>query len=76
MWLTPPDYTGLPPQFLRAGDSGTVRVPTGSTLLAQVHGGGAVPRLAIDGEARDFAAIDKQNFRVADDPDRRHAADA
>ncbi len=64
LWLTPPDYTGLAPQFLRAGETGPVRVPSGSTLLAQVHGGGSVPRLAIDGEARDFEAVDKQNFRT------------
>jgi uncharacterized protein (TIGR02302 family) len=63
LWLTPPEYTGLAPQFLRPGDSETVRVPTGSGFLAQVHGGGAVPRLAIDGAASDFAALDKQNFR-------------
>ena len=63
LWLTPPEYTGLAPQFLRSGDSETVRVPSGSALLAQVHGGGAVPRLAIDGAASDFAALDKQNFR-------------
>src|SRR5712691_2938992 len=66
LWLTPPEYTGLAPQFLRTGDSeAAVQVPTGSALLAQVHGGNAVPRLAIDGEARDFDAVDKQNFRVA-----------
>ena len=64
LWLTPPEYTGLAPQFLRSADSDTVQVPTGSTLLAQVHGGNAVPRLAIDGEASDFAAVDKRNFRI------------
>jgi len=64
LWLTPPEYTGLAPQFLRAGDSETVRVPTGSVLLAQVHGGSAVPSLAIDNEPRDFAAIDQHNFRI------------
>ncbi len=64
LWLTPPEYTGLAPQFLRADDKQTVQVPTGSTLLAQVHGGGAVPRLTIDGEARDFSPVDKQNFRT------------
>src|SRR5712691_12217285 len=64
LWLTPPEYTGLAPQFLRAGDSETVRVPTGSVLLAQMHGGNAVPSLAIDAESRDFAAVDKHNFRV------------
>jgi uncharacterized protein (TIGR02302 family) len=65
MWVTPPEYTGLPPQFLRPGTTETIRIPTQSTLLAQVHGGNALPRLAIDGEARDFDAIDKQNFRTA-----------
>ena len=39
-----PDYTGLAPQFLRADTVGSVHVPTGSTLLAQVHGAGALPR--------------------------------
>ena len=63
LWLTPPEYTGLPPQFLREGDHATVKVATGSVLLAQVHGGDAVPRLAIDRAARDFAAVDKHNFR-------------
>jgi len=65
IWVTPPEYTGLPPLFLRPGTTETVRIPTQSALLAQVHGGNAVPRLAIDGETRDFDAIDKQNFRTA-----------
>ncbi|MGE5270112.1 MAG: TIGR02302 family protein [Thiohalocapsa sp.] len=64
LWLTPPEYTGLAPLFLRAGDSAVVHVPTGSVLLAQVHGGSAVPKLAIDDAARDFTAVDKQNFRA------------
>ena len=64
VWLTPPEYTGLPPQFLRAGAGDPVRVPIGSTLLAQVHGGGSAPRLTIDRDSRDFTAIDKQNFRA------------
>jgi uncharacterized protein (TIGR02302 family) len=63
LWITPPDYTGLAPQFLRAGETATVRVPTGSALLAQVHGGSGVPQLAIDGKAQAFEAIDKDNFR-------------
>ncbi len=63
LWLTPPEYTGLPPQFLRAGEAGTVKVAAGSVLLAQVHGGDAVPRLAVDRDAHDFAAVDKHNFR-------------
>src|SRR5438874_6764746 len=64
LWITPPEYTGLAPQFLRAGDPGPVAIPTGSVLLAQVHGGGRVPQLAIDAEGRDLQPVDKQNFRL------------
>jgi uncharacterized protein (TIGR02302 family) len=64
LWLTPPEYTGLAPQFLRADRGETVPVPTGSVLLGQVHGGNALPRLAIDAGVTDFTAIDKQNFRI------------
>ncbi|MBV9583854.1 MAG: TIGR02302 family protein [Alphaproteobacteria bacterium] len=64
LWITPPEYTGLAPQFLRAGEAGPIQVPTGSVLLAQVHGGGSLPRLAIDSESRDLQAVDKQNFRI------------
>jgi uncharacterized protein (TIGR02302 family) len=65
IWITPPEYTGLPPQFLKPSTAEMVRIPTGSTLLAQVHDGNAVPRLAIDGQARDFSAIDKENFQIS-----------
>jgi len=64
IWLTPPEYTGLPPQFLRPENRGTIPVPTGSKLLAQVHGGGSAPQLALDGRTTDFAAIDQENFRA------------
>ena len=65
IWVTPPEYTGLAPQFLRPGSKETIRIPTGSALLAQVHGGSAVPHLAIDGQGREFDPVDKQNFRAA-----------
>src|ERR1700736_3257631 len=65
IWVTPPEYTGLPPQFLRAGTGETVGIPIGSALLAQVHGGASVPHLTTDVEVRDFDAVDKQNFRLA-----------
>jgi uncharacterized protein (TIGR02302 family) len=64
IWITPPDYTGLAPQFLRPDTVGPVHVPTGSTLLAQIHGGRSQPKLSIDDVTNDFQAIDKQNFRV------------
>ncbi len=64
IWLTPPEYTALPPQFLKAGSPKIIRVPIGSALLAQVHGGEALPELVIDGKAANFDKIDKQDFRA------------
>ena len=40
IWVTPPEYTGLAPQFLRPGMTETIRIPTQSALLAQLHGEG------------------------------------
>ena len=64
IWVTPPDYTGLAPQFLRAENSATIRIPTGSILLAQVHGGSGAPRLEIDGKISAFETVDKEDFRA------------
>ena len=64
IWVTPPDYTGLPPQFLRRENRQTIAVPIGTTLLAQVHGGGSVPRLSIDRRTHEFAMTDKQDFQA------------
>ena len=64
IWVTPPDYTGLPPLFLRPENQQTIPIPIGSTLLAQVHGGDSVPSLAVDQNARDFAATDKEDFQA------------
>jgi uncharacterized protein (TIGR02302 family) len=64
IWMTPPDYTGLPPQFLSAGAvDAAVAVPTGSTVLAQVHGGRGLPRLRVDDATTEFAQIDDSNFK-------------
>src|SRR5262249_6212029 len=66
VWLTPPDYTGIAPQFLsleRAGE--TVSVPTGSTLLAQVTGGRESPKLMLDRDATEFRRLDKKSFKAA-----------
>jgi uncharacterized protein (TIGR02302 family) len=65
IWVAPPDYTGLPPVFLRADNTQTVRIPIGSTLLAQVHGGSsAAPDLLIDGQSHNFEKLDNENFRA------------
>jgi len=64
IWVTPPEYTGLPPQFLPATTPELpIAVPTGSTVLAQVHGGRAPPQLKIDGKPTDFAPVDEHNFK-------------
>lgn len=64
IWLTPPDYTGLPPQFLPASaPEAPIAVPTGSTVLAQVHGGRGVPQLRIDDKATDFGRVDESNYK-------------
>jgi uncharacterized protein (TIGR02302 family) len=65
IWVTPPEYTGLPPQFLRPTVVETIRIPTGSMLLAQVHGGSGLPQLAIDRRIHDFRAVDTENFQVS-----------
>ena len=65
IWVTPPEYTGLAPQFLKADMQETIRVPTGSVLLAQVHDGDGLPRLVVDGQSRDFTAVDKKNFQIS-----------
>jgi uncharacterized protein (TIGR02302 family) len=64
IWVTPPEYTGLPPQFLPATTPDQpIAVPTGSTVLAQVHGGGNPPQLEIDGKSSAFSRIDAENFK-------------
>jgi uncharacterized protein (TIGR02302 family) len=57
VWVNPPAYTGLPPRLLDplTDQADGVTLPTGSTLLAQVQGGGGTPNLRVDtagGEAR------------------------
>jgi uncharacterized protein (TIGR02302 family) len=63
IWVTPPDYTGLPPQFLPASGRQLIYVPIGSALLAQVHGGRNPPRLKIDAAASDFSKLDDKDFK-------------
>ena len=65
IWITPPEYTGFAPQFLRPKTTETIRVPTGSALLAQVHGGSAIPRLAIDGEGHISRPSTSKTFGAA-----------
>jgi uncharacterized protein (TIGR02302 family) len=66
IWVSPPDYTGLPPQFLtKAAPNQPIAVPTGSSVLAQVHGGSAMPQLVLDDHPAAFTRIDATNFKGA-----------
>jgi uncharacterized protein (TIGR02302 family) len=64
IWVTPPEYTGLPPQFLpAAAPDKPITVPTGSTVLAQVFGGDDPPKLEIDDKTSAFSRVDAHNFK-------------
>jgi uncharacterized protein (TIGR02302 family) len=64
VWISPPQYTGLPPQFLSPHPgSAPVTVPAGSAVLAQVHGGSGVPQLRIDRNATAMSRVDPSNFK-------------
>ncbi|MGE3624148.1 MAG: DUF4175 domain-containing protein [Bdellovibrionales bacterium] len=69
-WITPPDYTGLPPIMI-ATPAGPlhadkiITVPEGSTITAYVaEKSGETPRLDVNGASIDFTADDKSDFGV------------
>ena len=64
MWITPPDYTGAAPVFLEPDRVAEVTVPSGSAVLARVHGGRGTPRLDVDDESVAFVAVDSANYEV------------
>lgn len=71
LWLTPPAYTGMAPLFLAAGEvrqaalqPTVVVVPSGSTVLARVHGGFGAPTLEIDDQVIAFDTVDAANFEL------------
>jgi uncharacterized protein (TIGR02302 family) len=69
LWINPPDYTGLPPIYVgsaatHSADDKPLAVPTGSTVLAQVHGG-AAPSLMLDGKKTSFTAVGPSDYSVS-----------
>ncbi|MGA0393670.1 MAG: DUF4175 domain-containing protein [Rhodospirillales bacterium] len=71
VWLTPPAYTGKAPVFVKwqpNTESSVIRIPEGTTLLAQVAGVRSAPKLKIGDQINDFASIDpkqpKKGHRV------------
>jgi uncharacterized protein (TIGR02302 family) len=69
IWVTPPDYTGIAPIFLRPDAQGappdTLSVPAGSVVLARVNGGSTLPHLVADGGVRDFDRVDQASFQIS-----------
>lgn len=69
-WVNPPSYTGMAPLYLRKDQNtaetagGALSIPTGSKLLAQVHGGEGQPALVIDGQRTAFQTVDPINHRL------------
>ncbi len=64
IWITPPEYTGVPPLFLKSGTpaaslDGVAEIPAGSALLARVAGVGEAPLL--------FAGDTETKFEVMGD---------
>ena len=75
LFITPPDYTGAPPLYLRpvraddadaaaAADAAPIAVPVNSTVLARVTGGGEPPLLALESGATAFDDIDGANYEI------------
>lgn len=68
VWLTPPEYTGQPPRFLRfpraEGETGPIRVPEGSALTARVSGGRDAPTLEVGGAVRPFDTVEPGTHQI------------
>lgn len=62
-WVTPPAYTGAPPQFLKA-EGGAVAVPAGSRLHMAFSGSANPPELRLGSTAHAFARMDAQSHAV------------
>lgn len=62
-WITPPAYTGAPPQFLNAA-GGAVAVPAGSRLQMVVSGSANPPELRLGGATHAFTRMDAQSHAV------------
>ncbi len=62
-WVTPPAYTGAPPQFLKA-EGGAVAVPAGSRLQMVLSGSTNPPELRLSGAAHAFTRLDAQSHAL------------
>lgn len=62
-WITPPEYTRIPPIFLRTTQH-SLAVPAGSHLTVSVTGGSGTPSLALDGRSTPFRTLDKASYQA------------
>lgn len=70
-WITPPDYTRLPPVFLAASQPGiavargAVEVPANSVLKIRVDGSARAPRLRFAGRPHAFTRASRDSWILA-----------
>ena len=71
LWVTPPEYTGLPPVFLKSANpahtpslADPVPVPKGSLVLARVTGGSGTPALEAGSKSAAFETVDSSTFQI------------
>jgi len=65
LWIDPPGYTGEAPTVLEAGADEPARVPEGSRIVVQAHGGTSAPALHLGGSARPLERAGEQSWKLA-----------
>lgn len=73
LWITPPEYTNLPPRLLSSADPASTvqpntdasfKIPLGSTLLAQVSHARRAPELRIGETIQTLEAVSGESWRI------------
>ncbi len=62
-WITPPNFTGLAPIFLKA-EGGSLSVPAGSQLTVNLTGSSGQPALQTPTGAQPFKPLDASSFQT------------
>ncbi|MDR3516192.1 MAG: TIGR02302 family protein [Azospirillaceae bacterium] len=63
-WITPPDYTGLPPVFLKVGQTDRIPVAQGSTITARLSGSARKPDLNVNDATVPFTPVEANNWQI------------
>ncbi len=75
LWVTPPDYTGLPPRLLASADPKAtadlndagereISIPVGSSVLAQVSHARRVPSLSIGEASQELMSVSETGWQI------------